>query len=260
MTRTETTTTAPTRDHSFVAISRREAMTLAETAYARLVDVIETIEGEEWQRPTDCTGWSVRDMAGHVLGAMRSAASERELISQQLASARLARRDGVALVDAMTRLQIERTADLSTDQLVTECRALVTKAMRGRRRTPAPIRSLVKVRVRMNSIDERWSVGYLTDTILTRDAWLHRVDLSRALGRPLVLTADHDGRIVGDVATEWMRRHGRPCRLVLIGPAGGTFVNGGDDAPSIELDAVEFCRIVSRRSPGEGLLATEVPF
>ncbi len=36
-----------------------------------------------------------------------------------------------------------------------------------------------------------------------------------------------------------------------------TFGTGG---PQIECDAVEFCRITSRRARGEGLLDTEVPF
>ena len=38
--------------------------------------------------------------------------------------------------------------------------------------------------------------------ILTRDTWMHRVDISRATGRDLVLTAEHDGRIVADVVDE----------------------------------------------------------
>jgi hypothetical protein len=106
---------------------------------------------------------------------------------------------------------------------------------------------------------ETWTLGYLIDTILTRDPWMHRIDISRATGRPLTLSADHDGVLVGDIVTEWAARHHAPCRLDLTGAAGGswTFGHGG---PSIELDAIEFCRTVSRREPGTGLLATEVPF
>jgi hypothetical protein len=56
-------------------------------------------------------------------------------------------------------------------------------------------------------------MGYLLDTILTRDPWMHRVDIARATGRDMVLTADHDGRIVADVVAEWARRHGQPFTL-----------------------------------------------
>jgi hypothetical protein len=88
---------------------------------------------------------------------------------------------------------------------------------------------------------------------------MHRVDLSRATTTPLELTADHDGVIVADVVAEWARRHGRPFTLHLDGPAGATFV-AGSGGEGLHLDAVEFCRIISGRATGHGLLTQEVPF
>ncbi len=58
---------------------------------------------------------------------------------------------------------------------------------------------------------------------------------------------------------EWAARHGRPHRLRLTGPAGGTW-SEGQDGEEIELDAVEFCRVLSGRGTGEGLLGEQVPF
>jgi hypothetical protein len=104
-----------------------------------------------------------------------------------------------------------------------------------------------------------WRLGYLMDVIYNRDAWMHRVDVRRAIAREMVLTSDHDGRLVSDVVTEWARRHGKPFTLSLTGPAGGSFV-AGEGGDHIELDAVEFCRILSGRATGAGLLSTEVPF
>jgi hypothetical protein len=78
---------------------------------------------------------------------------------------------------------------------------------------------------------------------------MHRMDIVAATGRPPVLTAEHDGIIVADVAREWAGRHGQPCLLRLTGPAGGTF-EPGVGGPSLELDAVEFCRILSGRGTG----------
>ena len=106
---------------------------------------------------------------------------------------------------------------------------------------------------------EKWRMSYLLDVILTRDPWMHRVDISRATGRDLVLTPEHDGRLVADVVAEWASRHGRPYRLRLTGPAGGTW-SAGTDGPELELDAVEFCRIISGRGTGTGLLTQQVPF
>ena len=47
--------------------------------------------------------------------------------------------------------------------------------------------------------------------------------------------------------------------LTLTGPAGGSLV-AGVDGEELTLDAVEFCRILSGRAPGEGLLGPAVPF
>jgi hypothetical protein len=108
-------------------------------------------------------------------------------------------------------------------------------------------------------VEERWKLGYLIDTIYLRDLWLHRVDACRATGRELVLSSDHDGRIIADVAAEWARRHGRPVTLELTGPVGGSFTQG-TDGEHVSLDAVEFCRTVGGRASGTGLLTTIVPF
>lgn len=240
-------------------IRHAEAMRLAAMAYDRFADVVERIGPDDWARATDCEGWTVRDLVGHVVGAMRSAASIREFAAEQREIRRRLRADGGNQVDLMTQIQIDRVADLGVAELVAECRRLGPKAAAGRRRTPGPARRLVSFRVQMGAIDERWRLGYLIDVILTRDAWLHRIDLCRAIGAEPVLTADHDGRIVADVVAEWCRRHGRPVELHLGGPAGGRF-SSGSGGTSIEIDAVEFCRTVSGREPGDGLLATDVPF
>lgn len=258
MTGIDTRTAARSR---WAPIGHREAMNLAETAYRRLADLLGELGEDDWSMPTDCEGWAVRDLAGHVLGAMRAAASVRELLRQQREIAKRVRSDGVPLTDAMTAVQVQSTAGLSTQELVAECHALVPKATAGRRRVPAPARKFISFRVQLGSIDERWRLGYLIDVILTRDAWMHRVDLCRAIGAEPEMTPEHDGRLISDVAEEWARRHGQACNLVLAGPAGGSF-SWGDPAHAerIELDAVEFCRILSGRARGTGLLATEVPF
>ncbi|MEJ7755235.1 MAG: hypothetical protein WKF83_01880 [Nocardioidaceae bacterium] len=99
----------------------------------------------------------------------------------------------------------------------------------------------------------------MIDTILTRDPWMHRVDISRATGRSMGLTAEHDGVLVADVVTEWAARHGEPCRLNLTGVAGGSW-DFGADGPVLELDAIDFCRTLSGREPATGLLKAAVPF
>jgi hypothetical protein len=106
---------------------------------------------------------------------------------------------------------------------------------------------------------EKWRMAYLIDRVLNRDTWMHRVDLARATGHPMELTPEHDGRLVADVVAEWADRHGQPFSLHLEGPAGGDFGHGGG-GEELRLAAVDFCRILSGRAPGEGLLAQPVPF
>ena len=103
------------------------------------------------------------------------------------------------------------------------------------------------------------NMGHLMDVIYTRDAWLHRVDIARATGRKPLADSEADHRVVEDVVAEWAGRHGKHFTLTLTGPAGGTF-RQGTGGPDLELDAVEFCRTLSGRATGEGLLATRLLF
>ncbi len=195
-------------------------------------------------------------MAGHNLGMAEMVASIREGVRQQI---KASKRPGLA-IDALTGLQVEERAHVTPQQLIARYAAAAPKAARGRKRTPAFLRSRPFPEPELvDGVEERWVIGFLFDTILTRDTWMHRIDTARAVGAELVLTAEHDGAIVDDVVREWTERHGQPCTLRLPGSAGGTWTFGSDGA-ELELDAIEFCRIVSGGSTGEGLLAHHVPF
>ena len=250
-----TTTHHPQTDPRRPQLDRPTAMRLAATEYARVVELLRSLGQTDWQAGTDCPDWDVRAMAGHMLGMAEMAASIRQSIRQPKA----AQRRGGVFIDALTALQVEEHAGLSPSELVGRFAAIGPKAAKGRRRAPALVRRRAMPQLQsVGGRDEAWTMGFLLDIILTRDPWMHRVDITRAVGVPMSLTPEHDGVLVADVVREWAERHGQPYSLVLTGPAGGTWTNGG--GPAIECDAVEFCRIVARRTPAEGLLATEVPF
>jgi hypothetical protein len=195
-------------------------------------------------------------MAGHVLGMAELAASVREAVHQLRAAAR---RGGDSL-DALNAFQVEQRAGLPPEELVARLAVAGQRAARARTRRPALVRRLAMPEPqRVGDTTERWTLGYLNDVIWTRDTWMHRVDTTRATDRTMVLTAGHDGVLVADIAAEWAGRHGQPCQLRLTGPAGGSW-SWGPGGPRLELDAVEFCRILSGRAPGDGLLAVKVPF
>lgn len=247
-----------TREMTAVA-SHADWMPLARDSYRRLAEDFAALDPADWDRATPCAGWTVRDMGRHLVGAMRSAASVRETMSQQRAVGKRAKETGEQEVDAMTAIQIERASDLGDAEIVAEMRELVDPAVKGRGRLPGFIRRRAGIQVVMGTIDERWDLDYFLGCILTRDAWLHRIDVADALGtEPTLDEADH--RIVGDVAVEWARRHGEPVELVLTGPAGGTLAQA-TGGPTLELDAVEFCRVVSGRATHDHpLLQQAVPF
>jgi uncharacterized protein (TIGR03083 family) len=236
------------------AIARDTATALASNEYARMHDLLASIRSDEWHLPTECPAWTVRDMAGHVLGMATMVVSLRETVRQN----RVAKRRGGVHIDALTGLQVEENRHLSRDELIRTFGEIAPRAVRGRRRVPGLIRRMPLDADTPDGGTERWTTGFLLDVVLTRDTWMHRVDISRATDRPLELTADHDGRLVADVVEEWAGRHGHPFDLVLTGPAGGHYRRGV--AEQLELDAVEFCRILSGREIGSGLMQTAVPF
>lgn len=256
---TDTTLQRSRRQPLRPALDRDLAMRLAATEYDRVVALLEQLTPDQWAAPTDCPGWDVRAMAGHMVGMARMAASFRETMRQQLAAKRRNKREGGLEIDSLTALQVEEQASLSTGELVDAMRRLGPKAVRGRRRPPGFARNRTIDPQVVGGREEWWTLGYLLDVILTRDPFMHRTDITRATGLPMQTTADHEGVIVDDVVREWSRRHGAPYTLELTGPAGGRWQEGSD-GEEIVMDAFDFCRALSGRGPAGGLLAEEVPF
>lgn len=236
------------------ALDRRVATRLAADENARFLGVLRQLGPDDWNRPTECPDWDVKALVGHVVGMAEMAAAVPEQIRQM----RAAGKEGGSFIDALTALQVAKHAGSTPQQVVDRYAVIGPKAAKGRRRTPAPIRAVtMPMKQVVGGVEESWKVGFLVDVILTRDTWMHRIDLCRATGRDPVLTADHDGVLVDDVVREWAGRHGQPCTLRLGGPAGGSWELGGG-GPRIEQDAVDFCRGLSGR--GAPALGSEVPF
>lgn len=250
--------TAPATDRARPrppAMDRDTAFRLAATEYERFIALLRELEPADWGRPTDCPAWDVRAMAAHVLGMTEMSGSIRQLVHQN----RMAGKAGGG-IDALTGVQVRERSHLDGAGIVAGLAPAAPRALRGRRRMS---RILGRARLPEEQVvgqdREWWRIGYLLDVILTRDVWMHRVDISRATGRELQLTPGHDGVLVANVVAEWAQRHGRPYRLRLTGLAGGEWSSGtgGED---LELDAVEFCRVLSGRGSGPGLLGQQVPF
>jgi uncharacterized protein (TIGR03083 family) len=242
------------------ALDRSTAMTLAADEYRSYADAVAALDVSDWTRPTACTLWDVRQMTAHVVGMAEMAAGIREGARQRRIAGKDAAAKGIAFLDALTDVQVRERADHSPARLVDDVRDVGSRAVRGRRMVPAFLRRRdMGMPQEVQGVEESWALGYLVDVILTRDTWMHRSDLAEATGTAMALRPEHDGVIVADVVAEWAQRHGKPYRLTLTGPAGGEW-GAGTGGEELELDAVQFCRLVSGRGEGSGLLTTAVPF
>ena len=247
-----------TRTEMIRPISRREMQILATTEYARFAEQLRALAPEDWSTATDCPLWDVRAVAGHCLGMVEDFTSFRKLMPRMRAATKAAKAAGGPVIDSMTAMQVAEHASLSTAELISKIDDNGPRAARWRAKAPALFRKM-PMKEEVGGKTETWKMGYLLDIILTRDPWMHRVDIAYATGRELTLTPEHDGRIIGDVVAEWARRHGQPFTLTLTGPAGGTYA-AGDQGDPITIDAIEFCRTLSGRALSSGLLAGAVPF
>lgn len=232
-----------------------ETRALAEAETARMVAALRRLDAEEWTRPTDNTLWDVRAMAGHVLGMTETFSGLAKMASYMRAAGK--RKGDGPFIDGLTAEQVDRTADLSTGELIDRLEQAGPAAARWR--ASRRLMRHIPITDEIDGEKVSWKMAKLVDIVLTRDTWMHRADLAKATGQPMELTREHDGRLIADAVAEWGRLHGQPCTLHLTGPAGGTFTNRGG-GENITIDAIDFCRVVSGRGTGEGLMKQRVDF
>lgn len=237
-------------------IRRPEARVLANEEFERFARLTAALVPQEWKLPTDCDAWDVRKIALHVLGSGDAQASFPQFLHQLRKGVPLNREiDSHHWVDGVNELQIRERDHLSDEDVVTRLAAIGPRAVKGRWRTPPPMRYLP---ISFGPPIGWEPLKYLLDVGFTRDVWAHRIDICAATGREMELTEDHDGRLVADIVGEWADRHGQPFELVLEGTSGGKFTRGVD-GERVEIDAIEFVRILAGRLPGTGVLANPLP-
>ena len=122
------------------------------------------------------------------------AASVPELIRQQVTATRRSKRDGGLMIDALTALQVEKNA-ADARRGRNPCQEVGSSSGQGQ-----ASHTVVRPEHDHAGRDRRLvDVRYLYDVILTRDPFMHRIDITRATGVPMVATAEHEGVVVHDV-------------------------------------------------------------
>lgn len=251
-----------------------DALGIVAEDLARLRALLGGLDPADWERPTDCVGWSVHDVVAHVVGQCEEMARPDRLVRRVRRARRM---PGGGVLDARNQCQVEERADASPQQLLADLDLWGTKAVRAAGRIPAPLRRRMRLSLffpEARRLTED-SFDFLIRVIMARDTWMHRVDIATATGRPLALD-QHDAEIVrqvvGDLAALWT---GPPLILDLTGPAGGRWSLDGtsdDRAPAtVRCDAITYLRLASGRPAdpptidgdphaAAALLATRVEF
>ncbi|MDQ1423696.1 MAG: hypothetical protein QOD72_1194, partial [Acidimicrobiaceae bacterium] len=83
----------------------------------------------------------------------------------------------------------EQRSSMPTPKLIAKVDDIGPRAARWRATRPALFRRM-PMKEEVGGQVEIWRMGYLLDVILTRDPWMHRVDVVHATGREMELTLE----------------------------------------------------------------------
>ena len=227
-------------------VTAEEAEQLMLVEIERFLNLMESLEPGDWAKPTACTDWNVRDILAHQAGGYAGGASLREMLRQ----GRQKPGPGELPEDAVNAFQLRERADRTPEELIAELREVGPTAARkwahGYR--------LFKPFSIPHPDEGRLSFRHLMWVIHSRDTWMHRLDICRAVGREFFQTAAHDGRIAAlvmrDTARVLARRTANPpLRIELTGTAGGAWRTGeGEPEAVVTMDALEFNIFASGRT------------
>ncbi len=236
------------------ALKHEEAPLLAQVELERFISLTESLQTEELELPTACTLWNVREIVAHQAdhchyGIGGFSGFVRYVLAMDM---RPYQKKGMNQLDSMNQVGIDQRADRTQAQLIAEMREYGPHAIQGRDKSSWIPRNLIWMPYPVAG----WTpfIGYLFDVILTRDMWMHRLDICRATGREMILSEAHDGKIIALL----MRDLGRYLRprlgnksvvFDLMGTVGGRWQVGDNPNPDaiIHMDVLDFSILMSAR-------------
>ncbi|MDQ4096144.1 MAG: maleylpyruvate isomerase family mycothiol-dependent enzyme [Actinomycetota bacterium] len=226
-------------------LTHAESIDLGRRQLDALIDELKALTESDWDKPTDCERWTVRDIVAHVLGWAQASPSPREMVRLRKAS-RAVRKELPGSLDSQNEAMVLARRHMSPQRLIEELERAAEPFLTFRRRVGSAVGLLP---LRVDTVG--WTnARFLLGPIFTRDHFMHRIDISQATGRAMGLGAA-ERRVVQDIARHWGRSSQADALLRLSGPVGGNYVSGSGGRAIISGDGIDFCRILAGRAePG----------
>lgn len=226
-------------------LTRAEAMALATSQNDGLLSDLKKLAPADWERPTDCVGWSVRDIVAHVLGWAEAMTSVREGMRQTIGAVRR-RKDFSSLVDAQNEVQVEGFRWLAKEELLARLELALPRFVKVRNKLGPALRHVPYA----SGPTGRTTLGFIAEHIFTRDVLMHRIDIARAVDQELSVGPD-ERRILEDCFRDWATTEGVDATLELTGACSGRYVGGSGRAATIKADSIDLCRWFTGRGSTE---------
>ena len=210
------TAITPVRAGSTPITDPTTARAHSEAEYTALVRLLDQLTHDDWARPTDCVGWTPREMVAHLAGAAEAAVRWRKTIKHNGIALIRARRGTLGVVDHLCASQIGERRHLDIPGLMADLRRWAALAPAKIEAKPGFIRRITLPP--SAGLPVGATFGYLIDVINTRDVWLHRIDLARATGRTHTATpaeAEVVRQVMRDLDHQWA---GDAIDVTLTGP------------------------------------------
>lgn len=206
------------------------------------IETLRSLSDDQWNAPTVCSPWTVKDMMAHLIGWNEAVLSPVSLVKQASAGWRTRKKHAGNWLDATNEFQVESLAAHSPKAVLARFEELTPRFHKVRKRyglvtAPLPMKE---------PFSGTWvPVRFMFDTIFVRDHFMHHTDVCAAIGRDFPV-GDAERRIAHDVFREWVKKTDASVTLDLTGAAGGTFVRGSGEI-RIGGDAIELCRVLAGR-------------
>ena len=236
---------APIATGDLPKVPHAEAIALAAAQNEAFLAELKRLEPGDWDRVTDCDPWTVHDITVHLLAWANAVTSPREFFRQTKETLKV-RKEWPNIVDAQNAVQVEEGRDLTPEVIISRLERALPRFLKVRDRLSIALKPIPTYNGLLGFI----SLGFIGETIFTRDTFMHRIDIAEATGKDM-RQGPNEKRLVGDCVKEWGKASKANARVVLSGPAGGDYLVGDGKAATIRASATDFARVLAGRPRGE---------